>query len=106
MLQIGQNRRKILHSCQQDIPKWLPKIKVISSFFYTEYQKVYRSYFYNLTSRLYNNSKSCMQNKFWLLVNKNGTERKNVFNKFKTNKTDFIEYDHIFVPLHVNNNHW
>ncbi len=46
-----------------------------------------------------------MHNKFWLLVNSNDTERKNVFNKFKTNKMDFIEYDQVFVPLHLNNNH-
>ena len=32
ILQLGQNRSKILHSYQQDIPTWLPKIKVISSF--------------------------------------------------------------------------
>ncbi len=47
-----------------------------------------------------------MHNKSWLLVNSNDTERKNVFNKFKANKMDFIEYDQIFVPLHVNNNQW
>ncbi len=46
-----------------------------------------------------------MHNKFWLLVNRNDTEQKNVFNKFKANKIDFIEYDPILVPLHVNNNH-
>ena len=40
ILEIKQNRSKILHSFQQDIPKWLPKIKVISSFFYNEYEKV------------------------------------------------------------------
>ncbi len=42
ILQIGQNRSKILHSCQEDIPKWLPKIKVIGSFFYTEYKNVHK----------------------------------------------------------------
>ena len=47
-----------------------------------------------------------MHNKFWLLINKNDTERKNIFRKFKTNKIDIIDYDQIFVPLHVNKNHW
>ena len=47
-----------------------------------------------------------MHNKFWLLINRNDTERKNVFKKFKTNKIDIIEYDQILVPLHVNNNYW
>jgi Ulp1 family protease len=47
-----------------------------------------------------------MHNTFWLLDDRNDTERKNVFNKFKANKIDFFEYDIIFVPLHVNNNHW
>ena len=47
-----------------------------------------------------------MHDTFLLLVNKNDTERNNVFKKFKTNKIDFIEYDQIFVPLHVNNNQW
>ena len=47
-----------------------------------------------------------MHNTFWLLVNKNDTKRKNVFKNFKTNKIGIIEYDQIFVPLHVNNNHW
>jgi Ulp1 family protease len=42
ILLLGHNRSKILHSCQQDIPKWLPKIRVISSFFYTKFLKVYR----------------------------------------------------------------
>ena len=46
-----------------------------------------------------------MYNKFLLLVNMNDTERKNVFKKFKANKMDFIEYDKMFVPLNVNNNH-
>jgi hypothetical protein len=46
-----------------------------------------------------------MHNKFWLLVKRNDTERKNVFKKIKANKMDYIEYDQIFVPLHVNNNH-
>ena len=45
-------------------------------------------------------------NKFLLLlVNRNDTERKNVLTKFKANQLDFIEYDQIYVPLHVNNNH-
>ncbi len=47
-----------------------------------------------------------MHNKFRLLVNNNDTKQKNVFKNFKANKMDFIEYDQIFVPLHVNNNHW
>jgi hypothetical protein len=47
-----------------------------------------------------------MHNKIWLLVDINDTKRKNVFNKFKPNKMDFIEYDQIIVPLHVNNDHW
>ncbi len=47
-----------------------------------------------------------MHNKFWLLVNSKNTQRKHVFNKFKTNKMYFIEYDQIFVPLHLHNNHW
>ena len=47
-----------------------------------------------------------MHNTFWLLDDRNDTERKNVFNKFKANNIDFFEYDIIFVPLHVNNNHW
>ncbi len=42
ILQTGQNRNKILHLFQQDIPKWLSNIKVISSFFYTEYKTIYR----------------------------------------------------------------
>jgi len=46
-----------------------------------------------------------MHNKFLLLFNRNDTKRKNVFTKFKANKVDFIEYDQIFAPLHVNNNH-
>jgi len=48
-----------------------------------------------------------MHTKIWLLVNMNDTQRKNVFNNtFKANKMDFIEYDQIIVPIHVNNNHW
>ena len=47
-----------------------------------------------------------MHNKFCLLVNSNDTKRKFVFNNFKAKKMDFIEYDQIFVPLHVNNNRW
>jgi hypothetical protein len=47
-----------------------------------------------------------MDNKFWLLVNSYGTKRKNILSKFKANKMDFIEYDQIFVTLHVNNNQW
>ena len=48
-----------------------------------------------------------MHTKVWLLVNKNDTQRKNVFNKFKANKImDFIEYDQIIDPINVNNNHW
>jgi Ulp1 family protease len=47
-----------------------------------------------------------MHNTFWLLDNRNNTERKNVLNKFKANKIDIFEYDIIFVPLHINNNHW
>jgi len=42
-----------------------------------------------------------MHNKFWLLINKNDTERKNVFKQFKTNKIDIIECDQIFVPLKI-----
>ena len=104
-MQIGQNRIKILHSCQEDIPKWLIKIKVINSFFNTEFLKVYKKHLYNFTSRLCNNSISCLHNKFWLLAISNDTERKNVFNKFNANKINFIQYDQIlFVPLHINNN--
>ncbi len=44
-----------------------------------------------------------MHNKFVLLINMNDTKRKNVINKFKTNRMDIIEYDQIFIPLHVNN---
>jgi len=43
-----------------------------------------------------------MHTKVWLLVNMNDTQRKNVFNKFKANKMDFIEYDQIIVPIYVN----
>ena len=32
-----------------------------------------------------------MHNKFWLLINRNETERKNIFIKFKTNKIHIIE---------------
>jgi len=41
----------------------------------------------------------------WLLVNINDTQRRNVYNKFKANKIDFIEFEQIIVPIHVNNNH-
>ena len=47
-----------------------------------------------------------MHIKFRLLVNNNDAERKNDFKNLKANKMDFIEYDQIFVPLNVNNNHW
>ena len=47
-----------------------------------------------------------MHTKVWLLVNKNDTQRKNVLIFFKANKMDFIEYDKIIVPIHVNNYHW
>ncbi len=47
-----------------------------------------------------------MHTKVWLLVNTNDTQRKNVFHKIEANKMDFIKYDQIIVPIHVNNNHW
>jgi len=47
-----------------------------------------------------------MHTQGWLLVNKNDTQRKNVFKTLKANKMDLIEYDQIIVPIHVNNNHW
>jgi hypothetical protein len=47
-----------------------------------------------------------MHNKSWLLINRNDTERKNIFKKYNTNRIDIIDYDQIFVPLHVNKNHW
>ena len=59
----------------------------------------------SIISRLYKKSMSCMYTKVWLLVNMNDTQRNNVFNKFKANKMNFIEYDQIIVPIHVNNNH-
>jgi ABC-type xylose transport system substrate-binding protein len=46
-----------------------------------------------------------MHTKVWLLGIMNETQRKNVFNKFKANKMDFIEYDQIIVSIHVNKNH-
>ena len=45
-----------------------------------------------------------MHTKVWLLVNKNDTQRKNVFKTFKANRMDLIEYDQIIVPVHVINN--
>ena len=47
-----------------------------------------------------------MHTKVWLLVKRNDTQRKNVFKTFKANKMDFIEYDQIIIPIHINNNHW
>jgi len=47
-----------------------------------------------------------MHTKVWLLVKKNDTQRKNNFKNFKGNKVDFIEYNQIIFPIHVNNNHW
>ena len=46
-----------------------------------------------------------MHTKVLLLFNRNDTQRKNVVDKFKANKLDFIEFDQIIVPVHVNNNH-
>ena len=97
ILQLGQNRSKILHYYQQDLPAWLPKIKEIMSFFYAEN---------NLTSRLYNISMKCMHTKVWSLVKRIDTQRKNVLKTFKSNKIDLIEYDQTIIPIHVNNNHW
>ena len=46
-----------------------------------------------------------MHAKVWLLINMNDTQLKNVFNTFKAHKMDFIEYDQIIIPIHINNNH-
>jgi hypothetical protein len=42
-----------------------------------------------------------MHTKVWLLVNRNDTQRKNVFKTFKANKIDLIEYDQIIVPITI-----
>ena len=78
---------------------------MLGSFFYSEFLKVSGYYVYNLTSRLYNISINCMHTIF-LLVNRNDTQRKNVFKTFKANEMDLIEYDQTSVPIQVNNNHW
>ena len=47
-----------------------------------------------------------MHTKVRLLVNKNDAHRMDVLLKtFKAKKMEFIEYDQINFPIHVNNNH-